>query len=551
MRNSFDERTAVARSMPRVRRRPPVRLSAPPDAVRRAALTSLDARALDDGRVQVGVADHGLTEVGVVLRFAGDEAGGTFVEHEAVGRIGIPFFGWAFRPLVAVSQRRTTRYALDRLQADFEGRTPPPPPQPVVGLPTAAFTEAQATHLATAAAAVAVVGFCSALVGQFGGPIKHTFDASDTSFSIALAITRIGALIALIGIALADRRGRRNSILIGVIGSAIACGISALSPSLAFLTGAQVFQRAFLITTATVATVAVVEEAPEGARAYATSMLALAGGFGFSLSVLALPIADLGDEAWRVPFVLGAFSILLARPIARTLSETTRYEALAQTDLGRGRVRDIRDRGYGRRFVLLASVVLLLNVFSAPSSQLTNTYLTDVRDFSNSGIALFRTVTTGIPGLFGLVLGGRLAEVRGRRPIAAVALAIATATQMVFFLTSGPVIWFMSAASIIAASAGFIALGFLGTDPLPTETRSTSNGLLGVIGVLGSAFGFILTGLLAQSQGQLGRAIAVCGIGSLVAAIFLVPRLPESASLALDDISPPDARPPEEYGRSA
>ncbi len=139
-----------------------------------------------------------------------------------------------------------------------------------------------------------------------------------------------------------------------------------------------------------------------------------------------------------------------------------------------------------------------------------------MRDFSNSGIALFRTVTTGIPGLVGLVLGGRLAEVRGRRPIAAVAIAIATATQMVFFLTSGPVIWFMSAVSIIAASAGGIALGTLGTELFPTETRSTSNGLLGVVGVVGSALGFVVTGLLAQSQGQLGRAIAVCGIGSLV-----------------------------------
>ena len=389
------------------------------------------------------------------------------------------------------------------------------------------------------------------MVGQFGGPIKHTFDATDTSFSIALAVTRIGALIALIGIALADRRGRRWSILIGVAGSALACGISAFSPTLAFLTVAQVFQRAFLITTATVATVAVVEEAPEGARAYATSMLALAGGFGFALSVIALPIADIGDQAWRVPFALGTLALLLVRPIARTLSETTRYEALAQTDVDRGRVRDIRDRGYGRRFVLLGAVVLLLNIFSAPSSQLTNTYLTDVRHFSNSGIALFRTVTTGIPGLFGLLVGGRLAEIRGRRPIAAVALAIATATQMVFFLASGPVIWFMSAASIIAASAGGIALATLGTELFPTENRSTSNGLLGVIGVLGSALGFVLTGLLASSKGDLGRAIALCGIASLVAAIFLVPRLPESATLALDDVSPPDARPPEEYGRSA
>ena len=51
-----------------------------------------------------------------------------------------------------------------------------------------------------------------------------------------------------------------------------------------------------------------------------------------------------------------------------------------------------------------------------------NKYLTDVHGFSNTDIAVFRTVTTGIPGLVGLVLGGRLAEARGRRPVAAVAL---------------------------------------------------------------------------------------------------------------------------------
>src|SRR5262245_38542038 len=101
--------------MPRVRRRMPVRLAAPPDAVRTAALTSLDATALEDGRVQVAVADHGLTGVAVVLAFVNDTDGATLVETETVGRIGIPFFGWAFRPLVAISQRRMRRYAIARL----------------------------------------------------------------------------------------------------------------------------------------------------------------------------------------------------------------------------------------------------------------------------------------------------------------------------------------------------------------------------------------------------------------------------------------------------
>ena len=93
-------------------------------------------------------------------------------------------------------------------------------------------------------------------------------------------------------------------------------------------------------------------------------------------------------------------------------------------------------------------------------------------------------MTTGSPGLFGLVLGGRLAEVRGRRSVAAIAITIATASQMVFFLTGGALLWFTAGTSIIAASAGGIALGTLGVDLFPTENRSTSNGLLGVLGVL-------------------------------------------------------------------
>lgn len=509
--------------------------------------------------MRVPVGDQALASVGVDLAMTPDGEEMTVVTMVGHGRLDIPFFRWAFRPLVSISQRRAALHSIARLRAELEGATPPAPPKAVMGLPTATFTEEKSIHLASAAAAVAVVSFAAALVGQMGGPISHAFNASDSAWSNGLAVTRLGALLAFPGIALADRGGRRRTILVGVAGSAVVCGISAFAPNLYFMIGAQTLQRAFLIMTATVATVAVVEEAPEGARAYATSMLALAGGLGYSISVIILPFADIGRQAWRIPFALGALTILLAPPIGRRLAETKRYEALAaRTDVDRGRVRDIRDQGYGRRFLVLATVFFLLNIFSAPSSQLANKYLTDVHDFSNSGIALFRTVTTGLPGLFGLVLGGRLAEVRGRRAVSAIALTIATATQMVFFLSGGALIWVMAAASIVAASAGGIALGTLGTELFPTETRSTSNGLLGVIGVFGSALGFLIVSLLARDHsGDIGRAIALCGIGALLASLLLVPLLPESHTQALDDVSPtdarpdsraPEAKPSEEYG---
>src|SRR5258707_473910 len=272
--------------------------------------------------------------------------------------------------------------------------------------------------------------------------------------SIALAFPGLGALLALFAIAIADRRGRRTSILVGVVGSAVVCALSAIAPNLFSFTAAQVLQRGLVGTTGTVAFLAVVEEAPEGARAYAASMLALASGFGFSAAVVALPLGDAASWGWRIPFALGGATVFLAPSVARHLRETARYTALvAGTDVVRGRARDVFDR-HRRRFALLAVVALLTSMFSAPSSQFMNKYLTDIRGFTNTDIALFRTVTTAVPGLVGVLLGGRLAEARGRRPVAGIALALAAASQMIFFLSGGVVLWTMSAAAILLARAG-------------------------------------------------------------------------------------------------
>ena len=53
--------------MPRVRRPSPVRLSAPPAAVRAAAIAELDATELGDDTVRVPVADRALIDVAVDL----------------------------------------------------------------------------------------------------------------------------------------------------------------------------------------------------------------------------------------------------------------------------------------------------------------------------------------------------------------------------------------------------------------------------------------------------------------------------------------------------
>jgi MFS family permease len=546
---------AYARSMPRVPRSSLVRFAAPPDALAAAAVERLGARPAGDGGYEVAAPPDAQPAIELTLRLtptAGDSGGGTDgtdVVITSTGEIDIPFFAWWFRPLVRIAHRRARAHAIATLRAALAGRPNTPPPKTVVGLPPVAFSPEQATFLATASAAVAVVSFAAALFGQLSDPISDSFGASDATIGVALALTRLGALFALFAIAIADRRGRRTSILVGVVGSAVVCALSALAPNLATFTAAQVLQRGLVGTTGTVAFLAVVEEAPEGARAYAASMLALAGGFGFSFSVVTLPLADMASWTWRLPFALGGATILLAPAIARHLRETARYTALAaRTDVVRGRVQDVFER-HRRRFVLLAIVAFLTSVFGAPSSQFMNKYLTDIRGFSNTDIALFRTVTTAVPGLVGVLLGGRLAEARGRRPVAGIALALAAASQMIFFLSGGVVLWTMSATAIFLAGAGGIALGTLDAELFPTEVRSTSNAMLYVVGVLGSASGLLLAGGLSSRLGGIGRSVALTGIGSFLVALIIVPMLPESAARSLDDVSPTEtAAEHDEYG---
>ena len=523
--------------MPRVPRSSLVRLAASPDAVRAAATEHLGAHPLANGTLEVPAPPDQQPAISLALTVTGT-ADASAVAITSTGDIEIPFFGWFFRPLVGIAHRRARAHAGNSLAAALEGRDAPPRPKSVVGLPPVAFTPEQSAFIATASAATAIVSFAAALFGQLSSPISHTFHASDAAIGDAFAVTRLGALFALFAIAVADRRGRRRSILIGVVGSAVVCALSSVAPNLVAFTSAQVLQRGLVGTTGTVAFLAVVEEAPEGARAYAASMLALAGGFGFSFSVVMLPLGDLGSWGWRIPFALGGATILLAPAIARQLGETARYTALAaRTNVARGRVGDVLDR-YGRRFILLGLVAFLTGMFSGPSSSFTNKYLTDVRGFTNTDIAAFRTVTTAIPGIVGVLVGGRLAEVRGRRPVAAIALALATGSQMIFFLAGGVSLWVMSAVSIFMAGAGGIALGTIDAELFPTEVRSTSNAMLYVLGVLGSATGLVLAGALSHNPHDLGRAVALTGIGSLLVAIFVVPLLPESAARALDDVSP-------------
>jgi MFS family permease len=178
----------------------------------------------------------------------------------------------------------------------------------------------------------------------------------------------------------------------------------------------------------------------------------------------------------------------------------------------------------------------------APSSQFGNQFLRDERGFSGGRIGLM-SVTIGTPAVIGIVAGGRIADVRGRRVVAAVALIAGTLLTVGYFHSRGWSMWVVATMGAVVSAAAIPALGVYGPELFPTGMRGRANGLVAVSSLVGSAGGLILCGVLSDHFGRIAPAMSILAVGPLLLAVLVVAAYPETAGKELEDLNPED-RPP-------
>ena len=433
-------------------------------------------------------------------------------------RLAIPYFGWMFTGAVRHSLRRLGR----------------PGHQPWWAPPERLD--------ARAASVLGVLAAASVVAGYLGTLLTQTITFAAAEFGVvgpqgqgnALAAVRLGVLVALALVAVADRRGRRPVLLACAVGGCTLSAVGALAPSLTALSASQLMARAFATALAVLITIIAAEEVPRGSRAYAVSVLGMAGGLGAGLCVMALPLADLGPQAWRILYLLALAGLPLTVGLARRLQESRRFSAPHLT---------VALAGHGRRLALLAASAFLLAVFSAPASQLQNEFLRDERNFSASRIALF-TILTVTPAGIGVVVGGRLADLHGRRMVGALGVVGGVGATVAMFASSGWPLWLWSVVGSVLGGAVLPALGVYGPELFPTSLRGRANGLVALLGVLGSVLGLVGAGVMADRLGGLGPALAVLALGPALLVVLIVLAYPETAQRELEDLNPEDRPPP-------
>ncbi|MEO6988751.1 MAG: MFS transporter, partial [Aquihabitans sp.] len=319
--------------------------------------------------------------------------------------LAIPIWGVLFRPLV--------RKMVVRREAP-EPVAFGPGGEPVFispwWSPPARFNARSSQILSRLCALSLLAGYLGTVITQTITFAADEFGASSTAQGTTLAAIRVGVLLSVGIMAISDRKGRQKLLLATAVGSAIFAAMGALSPGLVFLGSTQTLSRACSTAMALLIAVVAAEEMPAGGRAYAASVLAMTGALGAGLAVMLVPLADMAPWAWRVIYVVPVLFLPLFISVGRRLPESRRFVR----PHGRATM-----AGHRRRLLLLATVAFFGLMFWAPNTQFHNDFLRNEHGFSAAQLTLF-TLATGTPAGIGIVIGGRLADTRGRRMVGAI-----------------------------------------------------------------------------------------------------------------------------------
>ena len=448
-------------------------------------------------------------------------------------RLSIPFWAFLLNPLV---RRRLRQHCLEGGQPWWA--------------PSERIDPRSGRMLGVLCVLAVLDGYLGTLLSQSISFAADEFGVGVSVQGNVLSAVRLGALLALSFVMLADRKGRRPLLLFCMGAACLATIGGAASGEVWTFGTTQVLARGSATAAFLLMAVMASEEVPKGVRGYAVSVMGMAAGLGSGIVIWLLPLADLGLRAWRILFLIPAAALPVMLWSSRRLPESRRFIGLRErakahqglTRIGAGQPKATDDAAADRRrkrLMLLGATSMLSAVFAAPASQFLNEYLREERSFSAGDITVYQLVTYAPVGL-GMLASGKLSDLRGRRTIGIVCLLASPVFITLRYLQSGWPMWLWGVLGGLAAGALVPVLGAYTSELFGTSLRARSNGQMTVVGVAGSVIGLQLVGNLTEPLGGFGQAFVLLTAAPLLVAVLIFLFFPETAREELEDINPED-----------
>jgi MFS family permease len=450
------------------------------------------------------------------------------VSQEVEFRLAIPYWAPLYAPVVRRALRRGVR----------QGTTPwwSTPDR---------LSPRQSTVIAAMALFNLTAGLLYGLLTQVLTFVAADLgDGSRSEQTTLLAVARLGVVVTMVAMVVADRKGRRRVALWTFGAAGVLTVLTAFAPTYWSVGALQLVSRNLAIAGLLCVDTIAVEELPAGSRAMATGLGTLAYGLGAGIVVMTLPLTDLGPWGWRLTFVVAGIALPMIWHASRHLPESGRFERhRAQRDpattgtAGEAAGVAVESRRiHGGRFLLLAAMFFLLNVFVAPASQLQNDYLRTEHAFSGLLITVF-VLATSTPAGLGVLVGGRVADVRGRRAAIVPGFLAIGIFQAIFFAVGGPGMWVASLVASVIGAMSVPAMGVIAPELFPTAHRGGVRGALTGIAVVGSVCGLVVAGAVIDAPGRgYAQAFALLAAAPLVGAALAL-AIPETRGRELEELN--------------
>jgi len=428
-------------------------------------------------------------------------------------------------------------------------------------------------------------GFDAAMLTIAAPDARATLDISRSEWGVLFGINRLGMVGSFFLLLFADRWGRRNLMMVTVVGFAVFNGMTAVAATKFEFGACQFLARLFLTAEVALALIVIGEEFPARLRGRAIALVTSFSTLGVMIIAKTSPLVLLVDcatgsvgagncvppdgnwlhslgtwlanglhavagreadgEDWRALYALGLIPAVIGLGLRLAMRETRRFSLLkpeAQPSFAL-EVRGQYERAkipwtprYRSQTWMVTMLWNLVHLVTAPAVAFWVIYAREDLGFTPTlvGDILFWGYAGGVAGHY---TTGYLIDRVGRKPICAGLYGVASvAIFMLFQSTTAPQQYFWMIWTVFAFASANTVTHVYAAELFPTAIRATgyafTTNLLGRATEVGVPF--IVSGLLPLLG--ISWSVGVVAFGPIAGALVVWRYAPETKGLTLEQV---------------